>query len=31
LRAIHASGHWAQFEQHQAFNAEVLSILGDSL
>ena len=31
LRAIHASGHWAQFEQHQAFNTEVLSILGDSL
>ena len=31
LREIQASGHWAQFEQHQAFNAEVLSILGDSL
>ena len=31
LREIHASGHWAQFEQHEAFNAEVISILGDSL
>ena len=31
LRAIHGSGHWAQFEQPQAFNAEVLSILSDTL
>jgi 2-hydroxy-6-oxonona-2,4-dienedioate hydrolase len=30
LRAIPSSGHWAQFEQHQAFNAEVLSILSDT-
>jgi pimeloyl-ACP methyl ester carboxylesterase len=27
LRAIQASGHWAQFEQAEAFNAEVLGIL----
>ncbi len=31
LRAIQASGHWAQFEQAEAFNAEVLSILHDTL
>jgi pimeloyl-ACP methyl ester carboxylesterase len=31
LREIRASGHWAQFEHHEAFNAEVLSILSDSL
>jgi pimeloyl-ACP methyl ester carboxylesterase len=27
LRAIQASGHWAQFEQAEAFNAEVLGLL----
>jgi len=31
LREIQGSGHWAQFEQHEAFNAEVLSILRDRL
>jgi 2-hydroxy-6-oxonona-2,4-dienedioate hydrolase len=31
LRAIKTSGHWAQYEQAQAFNAEVLSILSDPL
>jgi pimeloyl-ACP methyl ester carboxylesterase len=31
LRAIQASGHWAQFEQAEVFNAEILSILRDSL
>jgi pimeloyl-ACP methyl ester carboxylesterase len=31
LRAINASGHWAQFEQADAFNAEVLTLLSQPL
>ena len=31
LRAIQASGHWAQFEQAEAFNAEVLGLLSDPI
>lgn len=31
LRAIQASGHWAQFEQAEAFNAEVLGLLSQPL
>ncbi len=31
LRAIQASGHWAQFEQAEAFNAEVLAILSQRI
>jgi 2-hydroxy-6-oxonona-2,4-dienedioate hydrolase len=31
LRAIQASGHWAQFEQAEAFNTEVLGLLSDPI
>jgi 2-hydroxy-6-oxonona-2,4-dienedioate hydrolase len=31
LREIQASGHWAQFEQAEAFNAEVLGLLNQPL
>ena len=31
LCAIQASGHWAQFEQADAFNAEVLGLLSQPL
>jgi 2-hydroxy-6-oxonona-2,4-dienedioate hydrolase len=31
LRAIQASGHWAQFEQAEAFNAEVLALLSQPI
>jgi 2-hydroxy-6-oxonona-2,4-dienedioate hydrolase len=29
FRAIQASGHWTQFEQHEIFNAEVLGLLSE--
>ncbi len=31
LREIQASGHWAQFEQFAAFNAQVLAMLGEPI
>ena len=31
LRAIQASGHWAQFEKAEAFNAQVLTILSQPI